>query len=70
MIARQILRSGEWLTSWGVHWVYPLHKRKSKSASTNYRASHLTTQVSKVIERVLGKLFLPYLEKIDAAGPC
>ena len=54
-IARQILRSGEWPKTWVVHWVHPLHKRKSKSLSVHYRGIHLTAQVSKVIECVLGK---------------
>ena len=31
---------------------------------------HLTAQLSKSIERVLGGCFLPYLERIGAAGPC
>ena len=70
MLAREIMRTGEWPNLWKNHWVYPLHKKKSKSERDNYRGVHLTSQLSKVTERVLGRTFLPYLERIGAAGPC
>ena len=44
-------------------------KRKCKGDPGNYRGIHLTAQVSKVVERTIGELFLPFLEIINAAGP-
>ena len=69
MIARAILDTGEWPSGWKFHWVYPLYKRKCKGNPGNYRGIHLTAQVSKVVERTIGELFLPFLEIINAAGP-
>ena len=49
--------------------MYALYKKKIKSDPNNYRGIHLTAQLSKIAERILGKLFLPYLEQIEACGP-
>ena len=40
----------------------PLYKRKSIYDPNNYRGIHLTSQLSKVIERILRRIFLPVLE--------
>ena len=69
IIARKILDTGEWPSGWKFHWVYPLYKRKCKGDPGNYRGIHLTAQVSKVVERTIGELFLPFLEIINAARP-
>ena len=42
----------------------PLHKRKSVYDPSNYRGIHLTSQISKLVERVLSFLFLPSLERL------
>ena len=52
-----------------MHWLFPLHKKRAKSKPDNYRGIHLTAQLSKVSERVLGRLFLPFLEETCAFGP-
>ena len=70
MLARKMWNTGVWPDLWKYHWVHPLHKKKTKSDVKNYRGLHLTSQLSKVIERVIGRTFLPYLERIGAAGPC
>ena len=44
-------------------------RRNKKSDPNNYRGIHLTAQLSKVVERILGKLFLPYMESIETCGP-
>ena len=66
---RLILSSGKWPELWKIHWIFPLHKRKSRSAPGNYRGIHLTCQMSKVAERFLGNLFLPRLQNLGYFGP-
>ena len=46
-----------------------LYKRKARSAPTNYRGIHLTNQLSKVVERCVGMLFLPRLQHLGFYGP-
>ena len=62
LIARLLLSTGVWPSSWRLHWVFPFYKKKSVYDASNYRGIHLSSQLSKVIERLLGKLFLPFLE--------
>ena len=69
MMARKVLTSGRWPELWKYHWIYPLFKKKMKSDPNNYRGIHLTPQLSKIVERILGGLFLPYLESIETCGP-
>ena len=56
-LLNMMLRQGRWPKSWRILWMLPLHKRKTRSVPTNYRGIHLTNQLSKVVERFLGKLF-------------
>ena len=37
--------------------------------ATNYRGIHLTAQLSKVVERMIKRLFEPYLERTIGFGP-
>ena len=46
----------------------PLFKMKSRADPRNYRGVHLTPQLSKVTERVVGKLFQRFLENSGAYG--
>ena len=39
----------------------PLHKRNAIHDTGNYRGIHLTAQLSKAMERYIGKLFIPYV---------
>jgi len=68
MLARKILSSGKWPTSWKVHWIPPLHKKKAVFDAKNYRGLHITPQLSKVVERLLGVPLLAFLEATDAYG--
>ena len=63
-----ILTFGEWPTLWMEHWVVPLFKRKSVFDTENYRGIHLTSQISKVAERVIAFLFVPQLIGNGAYG--
>ena len=49
--------------------MFPLYKKRSVYDAGNYRGIHLSAQLSKVVERVVGRLFLPFLECTGAFGP-
>ena len=68
-LARAFLQFGVWPDSWRTHWVIPIHKRKAKADPANYRGVHLTSQLSKVMERLLGNFLLPFLSRTGAFGP-
>ena len=69
LLARKLLKDGCWPACWREHWVHPIHKRKSKADARNYRGVHLTPQLSKVIERAIGSVFIPWAEGSGAYGP-
>ncbi|CAE8584050.1 unnamed protein product [Polarella glacialis] len=69
LLARCILNEGGWLEAWRLHWVFPLHKKRSRADAGNYRGIHLTPHISKVMERLIGSLFLPFLYDTGAFGP-
>ena len=69
MVLRRVLASGRWPSLWREHWVVPLFKKKARSDPRNYRGVHITAQLSKVAERVLGQFFQPFLEQTKAYGP-
>ena len=58
LLVRKMLFDGIWPEIWRFHRIVPLYKRKARSDPGNYRGVHLTTQLSKVVERVVGKKFL------------
>ena len=68
LLVRIILDTGCWPMCWKLHWIYPLHKRGARSLPKQYRGIHLTAQLSKVAERILGQYCCPYLEKSLAYG--
>ena len=43
-------------------------QEKSKACPLNYRGIHLTSQLSKVVERILGELCMKYSETSNAFG--
>ena len=69
LLARKLLDDSRWPLCWRTHWVHPLHKRKSRAAAGNYRGVHLTSQLSKIIERIIGAVFIPWAESIMMHGP-
>ena len=69
IILRQMLACGCWPTVWREHWVVPLYKKKARSDPGNYRGVHLTSQLSKAAERILGNHFQRFLEQSQAYGP-
>ena len=69
LLALSILHHGQWPLSWIVHWILPLYKRRAVFDTGNYRGIHLSTQLSKVVERLLGTLWIPHLSKSVCCGP-
>ena len=67
-LVRRIFQDSRWPDTWRLHWVQPLYKKGSPSLPGNYRGVHLTPILSKIAERTIGKLFLPYLESTNAYG--
>ena len=68
-LLRMMLTQGRWPLLWRIHWMLPLYKRKARSSPTKYQGIHLTNQLSKAVERFLGKLFLPRLQALGHYGP-
>jgi hypothetical protein len=60
-LACRILKTGRWPEMWIEHWIVPLYKKKAVYDPTNYRGVHLTAQISKAMERLIGTLWLPQL---------
>ena len=69
ILATIILEEGRWPDVWTRHWIVPLFKKGSTSSAGNYRGVHLTAQLSKVLERLLRSLFLPFLVMHNGFGP-
>ena len=62
-LVRRIFSEGYWSHLWTFHWIFALHKRNSIYNPEHYRGIHLTSQLSKLVERILRGLFLPTLER-------
>ena len=69
LLARKLLDEGQWPACWRQHWVHPIFKRKSRADAKNYRGVHLTAQLSKIVERALGSVFIPWAEANSLHGP-
>ncbi len=69
LLTRLLLREGCWPQCWRTHWVQSIHKRASKADAKNYRGVHLTPQLSKVVERAVASLLVPWLESHSSYGP-
>ena len=61
LLARTILTFGHWPSIWEEDWVVPLFKKKSQFDPKNYRGVHLTAQLSKAMERLLGRDWIPHM---------
>ena len=62
MLARRIIATSTWPEAWRVHWIVPIHKRAAVTNAGNYRGVHLTAQISKAVERMIGKLSAPFIQ--------
>ncbi len=68
LLAKSVFDNGRWPDVWRLHWIHPLYKKKSRADPNNYRGIHLTTQLSKVIERTIGAVFLLYANYSGSFG--
>jgi hypothetical protein len=68
LLARLLLFNGHWPSTWSLHRICPLYKKGAAHDPSNYRGVHLTPVLSKVIERVIGSLVVPFLERTGAFG--
>ena len=68
-LARRIIQMGRWPEAWLVHWMVPIFKRASVFSAKNYRGVHLTSQLSKVVERIVQTMYAPFLTATVAFGP-
>ena len=67
-LAGRLLADGVWPDVWRSHWIFPLFKRGSPAQPGNYRGIHLTSMLSKVVERSVGLTSLPFLHVTNAFG--
>ena len=65
LICNMILDQGRWPAPWRNHWICKFHKKKSKAGAGNYRGLHLTSQMSKTCERILGQSFQRFFEACE-----
>ena len=68
-LTQMILDTGRWPESCILHWMVLVYKRNNVYKLGNYRGIHLTTQLSKVVERLLKALYVPYLTATVGLGP-
>ena len=66
LLARKILHTRRW--PWKHHHIQPVFKRKSPACRENYRGVHLTSVLSKVIERIFSKIICAFFEGSNAYG--
>ena len=67
-LARRMLHEGVWPRAWRVHWLVPLYKHGSVHNAGKYRGIHLTTVLSKTVERVIGMQLVSFFRRSNAYG--
>ena len=63
LLAERILAEGRWPEPWTTHWIVPLYKKGVVFKAGNYRGIHLSTQLSKAMERLIGSLWIPRVSR-------
>ena len=66
LLARLAISTGQWPEIWRLRWVIPLFKKGARHDPSKYRGVHLTTVISKAVERLLGSVLVPFLERVTA----
>ena len=69
LLTSKLLQERRWPDCWRSHWIHCIFKKGSRADGRNYRGTHLIPQLSKVVEKTIGTLFIPFLELNDAYGP-
>ena len=67
LLARMAAASGQWPALRKTRWLLPLYKKHARHRVANYKGIHLTSQLSKVVERMLAAHLLGFLEKCCAS---
>ena len=62
VLSRRILYEGCWPDRWRSHLLISIYKKRSVYAAINYRGIHLTTIMSKVVERTIGNPLIAHLQ--------
>ena len=62
ILIRRIFNESKWPSQWRLHHIIPLFKRGSAFLPGQYRGIHLTSVLSKVVERVIGNPLTAFLE--------
>ena len=65
VLVRYLLRIGCWPQIWRLHRIQALFKKNAVSVPSNYRGVHLTNIVSKVVERAIASVLVPYFDIIE-----
>ena len=68
LLAKAILTCGHWPSLWEDDWIVPLYKKKSQFDPLNYRGVHLTAQLSKAMERLLGRNWIVQMSSDSRVG--
>ena len=68
-ICRLLLKHGIWPEAWKLHNLVPIFKKGTVYTPLNYRGVHLTSVLSKVAERFIGRPFLRYCDTHHLFGP-
>ena len=62
-VCRRLFYEGCWPTIWKTHLIVPIYKKGSAFKADNYRGVHLTSILSKLAEKVIGKRLVPFLQR-------
>ena len=68
ILCSRTLDEGAWPAVWRVHRICPMHKKGSGFDPDNYRGLHITSHISKVVERMLKLMLAPILHRPIIAG--
>jgi hypothetical protein len=63
ILTRRIFSEGQWPARWRVHHLVPLFKKGSVYKPGQYRGIHLTSIMSKTVERVIGEPLTRFLQQ-------
>ena len=64
----RILKEGKWPALWLKRNIFPLFKKKNAHDPSCYRGIHLTAQLSKVAERIIGTAWIPHVSETGGFG--
>lgn len=69
ILCQRVLDEGVWPECWRWHRIHPLYKRGAATDPCNYRGIHITSHISKVVERMLKHMLAPVLQRPVVTGP-